>query len=146
MDQANQLFKNLDISEGTGNLSQTEMAFNQKSNMGLMMFIVGFLGLTFLITSGCILYFKQMDEGEEEKPNYTILRKLGFTQGNLLKGIQIADCSTSAFRWSSGCPTVTSPLSPAGSSSERSCGAHGHGYAAVYGAVFHIRVVIGYVL
>lgn len=89
MDQANQIFKNLDISEGTGNLSQTEMAFNQKSNMGLMMFIVGFLGLTFLITSGCILYFKQMDEGEEEKPNYTILRKLGFTQGNLLKGIQI---------------------------------------------------------
>lgn len=89
VDQANQLFKSLDISEGTGNLSQTEMAFNQKSNMGLMMFIVGFLGLTFLITSGCILYFKQMDEGEEEKPNYTILRKLGFTQGNLLKGIQM---------------------------------------------------------
>ncbi|OME91343.1 MULTISPECIES: FtsX-like permease family protein [Paenibacillus] len=89
IDQANQIFKNLGISEGTGNLSQTEMVFNQKSNMGLMMFIVGFLGLTFLITSGCILYFKQMDEGEEEKPNYTILRKLGFTQGNLLKGIQI---------------------------------------------------------
>jgi bacitracin transport system permease protein len=89
VDQANQIFKRLDISEGTGNLSQTEMVFNQKSNMGLMMFIVGFLGLTFLITSGCILYFKQMDEGEEEKPNYTILRKLGFTQGNLLKGIQI---------------------------------------------------------
>ncbi|MGG4093693.1 FtsX-like permease family protein [Paenibacillus lautus] len=89
IDQANQIFKNLGISEETGNLSQTEMAFNQKSNMGLMMFIVGFLGLTFLITSGCILYFKQMDEGEEEKPNYTILRKLGFTQGNLLKGIQI---------------------------------------------------------
>jgi bacitracin transport system permease protein len=88
VDQANQIFKSLGISEETGNLSQTEMAFNQKSNMGLMMFIVGFLGLTFLITSGCILYFKQMDEGEEEKPNYTILRKLGFTQGNLLKGIQ----------------------------------------------------------
>lgn len=89
INQANQIFKSLGISEKTGNLSQTEMAFNQKSNMGLMMFIVGFLGLTFLITSGCILYFKQMDEGEEEKPNYTILRKLGFTQGNLLRGIQI---------------------------------------------------------
>lgn len=56
--------------------------------MGLAMFIVGFLGLTFLITSGCILYFKQMDESEDERPNYTILRKLGFTQGDLLKGIQ----------------------------------------------------------
>src|SRR5690606_4867754 len=37
---------------------------------------------------GCILYFKQMDESESEKPNYTILRKLGFTQSDLLKGIQ----------------------------------------------------------
>ncbi|MBX4151947.1 FtsX-like permease family protein [Paenibacillus lautus] len=89
VDQANQIFKSVGINEGTGNLSQTELVFNQKSNMGLIMFIVAFLGLTFLITSGCILYFKQMDEGEEEKPNYTILRKLGFTQGNLLKGIQI---------------------------------------------------------
>ena len=57
--------------------------------MGLAMFIVGFLGLTFLITSGCILYFKQMGESDEEKPNYTILRKLGFTQGDLLKGIRL---------------------------------------------------------
>lgn len=54
----------------------------------MIMFIVGFLGLTFLITSGCILYFKQMDEGEEEKGGYTILRKLGFTQSDLLHGIQ----------------------------------------------------------
>ncbi|MBY0010729.1 FtsX-like permease family protein [Paenibacillus typhae] len=68
--------------------SQYEYELNQRSNMGLIMFIVGFLGLTFLITSGCILYFKQMDEGEEEKGGYTILRKLGFTQGDLLRGIQ----------------------------------------------------------
>lgn len=57
--------------------------------MGLIMFIVGFLGLTFLITSGCILYFKQMDESESEKSSYTILRKLGFTQSDLIKGIQL---------------------------------------------------------
>ncbi|MEK3905411.1 ABC transporter permease [Paenibacillus sp. FSL R7-0179] len=68
--------------------SQYEFEFNQRTNMGLIMFIVGFLGLTFLITSGCILYFKQMDEGEEEREGYTILRKLGFTQGDLLRGIQ----------------------------------------------------------
>ncbi|WP_017689730.1 ABC transporter permease [Paenibacillus sp. PAMC 26794] len=69
--------------------SQIEFRNNQRNNMGLIMFIVGFLGLTFLITSGCILYFKQMNESEEEKGNYTILRKLGFTQNNLLRGIQI---------------------------------------------------------
>ncbi|GIP42434.1 bacitracin export permease protein BceB [Paenibacillus sp. J45TS6] len=70
------------------NFSQLDMKLSQIETMGLIMFIVGFLGLTFLITSGCILYFKQMDESEEERPNYTILRKLGFTQGNLLRGIQ----------------------------------------------------------
>jgi bacitracin transport system permease protein len=68
--------------------AQYEYETNQRTNMGFLMFIVGFLGLTFLITSGCILYFKQMDEGEEEKGGYTILRKLGFTQGDLLRGIQ----------------------------------------------------------
>jgi bacitracin transport system permease protein len=69
--------------------SQIEFRNNQRTSMGLIMFIVGFLGLTFLITSGCILYFKQMNESEEEKPSYTILRKLGFTQGILLHGIQL---------------------------------------------------------
>lgn len=87
--EANQIFQSLAISEKPTNLSRLEISTNQKQVMGLSMFIVGFLGLTFLITSGCILYFKQMDESEDEKGNYTILRKLGFTQGDLLKGTQI---------------------------------------------------------
>ncbi|WP_102275220.1 FtsX-like permease family protein [Cytobacillus massiliigabonensis] len=86
LEKANKLFQNINFTDRAD--SQLEMSLNQKINMGLIMFIVGFLGLTFLITSGCILYFKQMDESEDEKPNYTILRKLGFTQGDLLKGIQ----------------------------------------------------------
>ncbi|CAM3634683.1 FtsX-like permease family protein [Marinicrinis lubricantis] len=88
MEQAKDLFLTFDFSEEHGNHSQLHMANTQKETMGLVMFIVGFLGLTFLITSGCILYFKQMGESEDEQPNYTILRKLGFTQGDLLKGIQ----------------------------------------------------------
>ncbi|CAN7152200.1 FtsX-like permease family protein [Rossellomorea sp. LjRoot5] len=86
--KANDLFHELNLVERWGNASQYDMKAEQKQNIGLTMFIVGFLGLTFLITSGCILYFKQMDESEDEKPNYTILRKLGFTQGDLLRGIQ----------------------------------------------------------
>lgn len=89
VEEANKIFVELGLEAYRANGSQSEMIQYQKTNMGLMMFIVGFLGLTFLITSGCILYFKQMDEGEEEKANYTILRKLGFTQGNLLRGIQM---------------------------------------------------------
>ncbi|HZG73498.1 MAG TPA: bacitracin ABC transporter permease, partial [Chondromyces sp.] len=86
LEKADALFQKMTF-EGV-NTSQLEMTNSQKQNMGLIMFIVGFLGLTFLVTSGCILYFKQMGESEEEKPDYTILRKLGFTQGDLVKGIQ----------------------------------------------------------
>jgi len=86
IEEATDIFQNMNFSGRTD--SRLDMSNNQKQNMGLIMFIVGFLGLTFLVTSGCILYFKQMDESEEEKSNYTILRKLGFTQGDLLKGVQ----------------------------------------------------------
>ena len=89
VEQANELFQNMNFKEGSKYDSQLQTKNDQKETMGLIMFIVAFLGLTFLITSGCILYFKQMDESENEKPNYTILRKLGFTQGDLLKGIQM---------------------------------------------------------
>jgi bacitracin transport system permease protein len=88
LEKANELFHKTNSNEDLYKYSRLELSNFQKKNMGLVMFIVGFLGLTFLITSGCILYFKQMDESEEEKPNYTILRKLGFTRGDLLKGIQ----------------------------------------------------------
>ncbi|SME90248.1 bacitracin transport system permease protein [Paenibacillus barengoltzii] len=86
--QADRIYHELGFDKKPGALSQIRIIMEQRSNMGLIMFIVGFLGLTFLITSGCILYFKQMGEGEEEKPSYTILRKLGFTPGNLLQGTQ----------------------------------------------------------
>ncbi|MED4163235.1 FtsX-like permease family protein [Halalkalibacterium halodurans] len=83
------LFHETPFTSETPQYAQVEMSQSQKQTFGLAMFIVGFLGLTFLITSGCILYFKQMGESEEEKGSYTILRKLGFTQGDLLKGIRV---------------------------------------------------------
>lgn len=88
LEKANTLFTGMTFKNERANDSRLEISNVQKQTMGIALFIVGFLGLTFLITSGCILYFKQMGEGEEEKPNYTILRKLGFTQGDLLKGIR----------------------------------------------------------
>lgn len=88
VEKANDIFKELKFDPQSDHDSRLEMEYSQKKNMGLIMFIVGFLGLTFLVTSGCILYFKQMGESEDEKPSYTILRKLGFTQGDLLRGIQ----------------------------------------------------------
>ncbi|MCY7902419.1 ABC transporter permease [Bacillus inaquosorum] len=87
LEKANELFQK--VNKEDQHLSRLDTSIVQKSLFGLVMFIVGFLGLTFLITSGCILYFKQMGESEDEKPNYTILRKLGFTQSDLIKGIRI---------------------------------------------------------
>ncbi|WP_077306156.1 ABC transporter permease [Terribacillus halophilus] len=75
-------------------LKPDEIAVSKKASseisriaMGLYMFIVGFLGLAFLLTSGCILYIKQMDEGDSERPTYSVLRKLGFTEADLRKGV-----------------------------------------------------------
>ncbi|MBP1964613.1 FtsX-like permease family protein [Paenibacillus aceris] len=85
---ANQIFGELGFNHNNRYDSRLDRTLSQKNSMGLTMFIVGFLGLTFLITSGCILYFKQMDESEDEKPTYTILRKLGYSQEDLLKGIR----------------------------------------------------------
>lgn len=88
IEEADSVFQDLELNIWAGYESRYEESMKQKQSMGLTMFIVGFLGLAFLITSGCILYFKQMDESEDEKANYTILRKLGFTQTDLIKGIQ----------------------------------------------------------
>ncbi|MFP5181110.1 ABC transporter permease [Bacillus altitudinis] len=87
LEQANDVFTSLKLGENS--MSQLASAQQQKQTIGLMMFVVGFLGLSFLVTSGCILYFKQMNESEEEQSSYTILRKLGFTEKDLLKGIRL---------------------------------------------------------
>ena len=54
---------------------------------GLLIFIAGFLGLVFLISTGSILYFKQMTEAEQEKQGYATLRQLGFTVKDIMRGI-----------------------------------------------------------
>lgn len=87
LEKANNVFNSLKLGENS--MSQLASAQQQKQTIGLMMFVVGFLGLSFLVTSGCILYFKQMNESEEEQSSYTILRKLGFTEKDLLKGIRL---------------------------------------------------------
>lgn len=55
--------------------------------MGVTIFTTAFLGLAFLVATGSILYFKQMTEAEEEREAFTILRKIGFSQQEILRGI-----------------------------------------------------------
>jgi len=56
---------------------------------GMTIFVTGFLGLAFLLTTGSILYFKQMGEAEDERESYTILRKIGFSNGEIMRGIYV---------------------------------------------------------
>ncbi|MFS0723571.1 FtsX-like permease family protein [Paenibacillus sp. 1P07SE] len=55
--------------------------------LGLFIFIAGFLGLAFLISTGSILYFKQMTEAEQERQSFKTLRQLGFDTGMIMRGI-----------------------------------------------------------
>ncbi|MFG6117667.1 ABC transporter permease [Thalassobacillus sp. B23F22_16] len=89
LEEANKLFHVPEYNEESYTASRLDKSNEQKMSMGLIMFIVGFLGLTFLVTSGCILYFKQMNESETEKPSYTNLRKLGFTRSDLESGVRM---------------------------------------------------------
>lgn len=57
------------------------------SFVGITVFISAFLGFAFLLTTGSILYFKQIAEAEEEKESYTILRKIGFSTSDIMRGI-----------------------------------------------------------
>ncbi|MFA9456591.1 FtsX-like permease family protein [Halalkalibacter sp. AB-rgal2] len=54
---------------------------------GVLIFITAFLGFVFLISTGSILYFKQMTEAEQERRYYKTLRQLGFNVNDILKGI-----------------------------------------------------------
>lgn len=54
---------------------------------GLLIFTAAFLGLVFLISTGSILYFKQMTEAEQEKQSFKTLRQLGFDVDMIMKGI-----------------------------------------------------------
>lgn len=60
---------------------------NMLQSSGMTIFIAGFLGLVFLISTGSILYFKQMTEAEQEKASYKTLRQLGFSVQEIMKGV-----------------------------------------------------------
>ncbi|ASE33342.1 FtsX-like permease family protein [Mammaliicoccus sciuri] len=76
-------------SETDSSMSYYEIYNDSKSGLGVMLFILGFLGIAFLLSTGCIIYIKQIDETEDETSNYIILRKLGYTSKDMSKGIAL---------------------------------------------------------
>lgn len=70
-----------------GQSTKEEVRKDNLQSLGVIIFTTAFLGLAFLLSTGSILYFKQMSEADEELPSYTILRKIGFTQQEIMRGI-----------------------------------------------------------
>ncbi|WP_313150520.1 ABC transporter permease [Lysinibacillus capsici] len=84
------IIKAVDDKGETKQYTQSSYEGKRKDNiesLGLTIFTTAFLGLAFLMTTGSILYFKQMSEAEEERDSYTILRKIGFAEKDIMKGI-----------------------------------------------------------
>lgn len=69
--------------------SKKMMRQSMDDTVGILLFVTSFLGLAFLVAAGCIIYIKQMDETEDEIPNFIILRKIGYTHYDMLKGLAL---------------------------------------------------------
>ena len=78
------------LNEEGSKLSSQEAVKQDNLNLfGTTIFVTAFLGLAFLLATGSILYFKQMSEADEEAASYTIIRKIGFTEQEILRGIML---------------------------------------------------------
>lgn len=85
--EASAIFKRINEEDDQHGFDYYSQYASGMENNGLFIFISGFLGLVFLISTGSILYFKQMTEAEQEKSSYATLRQLGFTAQDIMRGI-----------------------------------------------------------
>ncbi|GAA0737846.1 FtsX-like permease family protein [Clostridium oceanicum] len=65
--------------------SYTSQYIGGMMGTGMLVFIGGAIGLIFLISTGSIIFFKQLSEAEDDKGMYKILRKIGVSS-KLIKG------------------------------------------------------------
>lgn len=69
--------------------TRSQVVSEISSLTGILLFVSSFLGVAFLIATGCIIYIKQIDETEDDLENYSVLRKLGFTQKDMAQGLKL---------------------------------------------------------
>ncbi|WP_339252216.1 ABC transporter permease [Sporosarcina sp. FSL W8-0480] len=85
--EASDIFKRINKENDQYGFDYYSQYVRTMESSGLFIFISGFLGLVFLISTGSILYFKQMTEAEQERSSYATLRQLGFTVQDIMRGI-----------------------------------------------------------
>ncbi|HFU7090026.1 TPA: FtsX-like permease family protein [Bacillus cereus] len=93
------------IVEGNGNAKLTKklgsimskeerlQSFEQASQAELqggavLLFASIFLGIVFILATGCILYFKQITEAMAERPAYRMLKKIGLTKKEATESVR----------------------------------------------------------
>ena len=91
LEHAEVLFEKSRVGEGDtyygAAMSKESERRNVIDNLGIIIFVTAFLGLAFLLATCSILYFKQTAEADEQKDSFTIMRKIGFSEQELMRGI-----------------------------------------------------------
>lgn len=93
IERAEQLHKEYgqETKDGTAhyfaNPTQEETRQDYLGTLGVTIFTTAFLGLAFLLATCSILYFKQTAEADDQKDSFTIMRKIGFSEQELMRGI-----------------------------------------------------------
>ena len=62
--------------------------FSIDAFISMILFIGIFLGLVFIVSTGSIIYFKQLTEATEDKDRYTILKKIGMSNLEIKSSIK----------------------------------------------------------
>ena len=76
------------IERGINCLSYYSDYIRCSKTQGVLLFSAFFAGIVFLITTGCVIYFKMITEAENDKEKYDILRKIGFRDIVIKKAIR----------------------------------------------------------
>ena len=69
--------------------SRIDVYQNLRSGYSVFLFVSSFMCLMFFISTGCVLYFKQYNDIEEEKQQYQQLYKIGISDREVRRSISI---------------------------------------------------------
>ncbi|MGR6836041.1 ABC transporter permease [Syntrophomonas erecta] len=77
-----ELDRNFDLLSSSYDAYREQQEFN-----GMMIFVGAFVGLVFLLATGSIIYFRQLNEASKDHINYKILRKIGVSHQEIRSSI-----------------------------------------------------------
>lgn len=87
---------NAEVTENLANILSKEAKFqsfeeasqSELQDGAVLLFASVFLGIVFILATGCILYFKQITEAMAERPAYGMLKKIGLTKKEATESVR----------------------------------------------------------